>query len=882
MNTLLAWLIEPDRASEILGDLIEQRHQRAGASRVSAALWFWRASMSIAFFIGIRQGWNAIVVSVRNGFGLGGGASDLRQAVRRLWRSPWYSMTAVGVIALGLSLATAAFAVVDGVLFKPLPYRSPAELYSVAGAFSTLPPAPGTAPVTTSASWPDLEAWSAVSAPAELTAFDVSGPPLVLRNDVRPRVATVDATFFDVLGVTPLIGGFEPRHFVERSAIRPAVITYSLWQGYFEGARDIVGRVAGSPERRVEIVGVMPRGFVFPAPSRRLVPDLMTPIVPAADADTNVRGRWLTVLGRIPAGVPVADIELRLTGAAQRVASAWPVVRLPPNANDTMRITRGPADLVSVRPLKDVLTLKDASASRVVFAAAAFLVLLSALTVAGLTASRLEDRRAELAVRRALGGSSARITRLLAAESTVVVFCGTALGWVGAAPLLQVTLALMPPGLMFLKPPVLDTRVLLFAALASAAAIGIVTLWASRSTRRRLTGEMATARFTAGRAAVHARSVLIAAQVAVAVVMVVAGGLLTASLARVWREGPGFNPDRAATFRLDERDDATATTMRQLINTLQTMPGVVAAAGLGDPFLDNMVNGNGFSVPPTAKSEFPPEGISVTGGFFAAAGLTAVQGRLPTDEEFDRGEPVLVISEHVAQTYWPGGSAIGQRLKKDDSGRDYEVVGIVTDARYRSLDRDPDGAIYSPLAAERRLTLMNIIIRFDDDAAARLSGIVDVIASRFPMYAVRSARTITASMGESIRARRFQTWLFAAFGLAAVILTGAGILGVMAMTTARRTREVGIRMAVGASRSDVISHLLREQMLTVSAGLIAGAALAIWAAKFVRAFLYKLDVYDPWVWTAAIVTVLVTATMGTLLPAVRASKVDPVTALRVD
>jgi ABC-type antimicrobial peptide transport system permease subunit len=244
--------------------------------------------------------------------------------------------------------------------------------------------------------------------------------------------------------------------------------------------------------------------------------------------------------------------------------------------------------------------------------------------------------------------------------------------------------------------------------------------------------------------------------------------------------------------------------------------------------------------------------------------------------------PVLAVSEIVARTYWSGTQAIGRRLKRDDDGREFEVVGVVPDARYLSLDRDPSGAIYSSLALQPRSGLINVMMRFDSDPATKVASAAEIVAARFPMYFVRSARTVTASLGESIRARRFQTLLFSAFGLAALVLTGAGVLGVMAMTTARRTREVGIRMAVGATSSDVISHLLREQMLTVSVGLAAGIGMAIWAARFVRAFLYKLDVYEPWVWAAAITTVLATAAIGTLIPALRASRVDPVKALRAD
>ena len=879
MNTLLTWLMDEGTASAILGDLTEQRRRHARTSPVRATLWFWRAFMGIALFIGGRRGLDSIRRWVNSGFGFSGGTNDLRHGIRGLKRTPWYSMTAIGVIALGMSLTMTAFAVVDGVLFKSLPYRNPGELYAIAGAFSKLPAAPGsTTRVMTAASIRDVEAWSAASAPATLAAFDLSGAPIPIGSgDLRPRVAQVDARVLEVLGVAPLIGGFRPEHFLGRSEIRPVLITYGLWHRLFAGSPSIVGQLAGPAENRVEIVGVLPRGFVFPSASSRLVVDLITPLAADERSRNDVRARWLTVIGRIPAGVPLADVESRLSNAMRQVASTWPVVTLPPTATDTMRITRGPVDVASIRPLGDVLTFADRAVSRIVFVAAVFLVFLSALTVAGLATSRLEDRRSELNVRRALGGSASRIARLLAFEHFVIVFAGAALGWLTASPLLGFTLALMPPGLMYLKPPVLDGRVLMFGVMASMSTAALVTLWASASISRRTSGtEMSS------RATTRARSLLIAVQVAAALAMAVGGALLAASLARTWGEDPGFNPDRAATIRLNARPGATAETLSEVLNTLQSLPGVTAVGGLGEPFLDRAFNGNEFELPASASADLDAEGLSVTRGYFEAAGLRAVSGRLPTAEELDRGLPVLVVSELVAKLYWPGAPAVGHRLKRDDDGREFVVIGVVPDARYRSLDRDPDGAIYSSLALQARPGLINVMMRFDSDAASQVTAAAELISARFPMYFVRSARTVTASLGESIRVRRFQTLLFSSFGLAAIVLTGAGVLGVMAMTTARRTREVGIRMAVGATRADVISQLLREQMVTVSAGLVAGTALAIWAVRFVRAFLYKLDVYDPWIWAAAITTVLATATIGTLLPALRASKVDPVKALRAD
>jgi hypothetical protein len=209
MNTLLTWLLDEEAASAILGDLIELRRHQERTSPIRAALWFWRAVTGVALFIGIRRGREALRAWTGAGFGFSGGLNDLRQASRSLARTPWYSVTAIGVIALGMSVATTAFAVVDGVLFKPLPYQSPDELYQIAGGFSKLPTRSANgARVITQASVPDLEAWSAASGPATLAAIDISSPSLPLGGDVQPRVARVDGRVLDVLGVAPLIGGF--------------------------------------------------------------------------------------------------------------------------------------------------------------------------------------------------------------------------------------------------------------------------------------------------------------------------------------------------------------------------------------------------------------------------------------------------------------------------------------------------------------------------------------------------------------------------------------------------------------------------------------------------------------------------------------------------
>jgi putative ABC transport system permease protein len=504
------------------------------------------------------------------------------------------------------------------------------------------------------------------------------------------------------------------------------------------------------------------------------------------------------------------------------------------------------------------------------------------VNVAGLAGGRALDRRHELMLRRALGATGARLARMLAAEHASVVVAGACLGVVISRWLLDVTMALAPAGVMLLKTPAIDWRAVAFAALVCGLSIAAVTAWSAYTTLRvNPRPVLAETGGATERAGSWRRAVLIGVQVALALVMALAGSLLAGSLLRVWQEDPGFAADRATRIRLSVPKDFDLVAIHELLSAVSRVTGVVAAGGMDEPFLERAATGSSFDPPAGADVDGrgDVEQLSVTSGFFRAAGLRPIEGRLPTDEEFDTGQPIIVISKKVAGSYWPGRSALGRTLNAN--GRPFEVIGVVPDARYRALDMDSDGEIYSPLAATQRPGLANVIVAFEGDTKRGLASVLGDMAARFPRIRVVRAESLSEALGISVQSRRFRTWLFGSFGAAALVIAGTGILGLVAMTTSRRTREIGVRIALGATPRGVVRLMLQEQLTTVLVGLAVGGLIAAWSVRFVESYAYKLSIYDLRVWAAAVAALVVVTAVGVLVPAVRASHIDPIRALRV-
>lgn len=864
---ILTRLTDRALAESILGDLAEQRRQRVGFA-ISGWAWYGIALSGIVATFTTRKLREAARSLMRSGDGVNP-HREMHQALRSLRRAPLYSAAVVAVIALSMALSATVWAIVDGVLFKEMPYPSPGGLYAItAWNASRGEPARRMSFVAPA----DVRAWTAAIPDDLLTAFTVGGLATIGENE-SARSVEVDARFFDVLGVTPMVGGFHPSHFAADRSIRPAVLTYAFWQSRFGGDRTVLGRTfADSRGQGIEVVGILQPGFVFPHWSTAAAPLLLTPDIPVPATGSAAEGRSHAAIVRLTgrgAG-SVIEAERRLIAAAGDRAATKTARREGPQAA---------FDRVRLDPIRIALTQSVRPTSWTVFSIASALLILACLNVTGLGVARIRDRSRDLDLRRALGAGTRDLVRLLLIENGLIVTAGAVLGIGLAYPMLDMTLAIMPT-LVLLKTPVIDLRVVMFAGVASALCLLAVTLWPARAIAKvRLRASLADASGTTRRRR-GGRTMLVAAQVAIALVMIVGGALLVGSLARVWAEDTGFDVDRHAVLSVMTPESTPSAQVEALIEDMRRFPGVDRAGGLNGPLMANAYRGSSFDPPPGIVERTTIESMSVTTGFLESAGLLPVDGRLPSAHEFAQGAPVIVVSGIVARQYWPGQRAIDQVLMR--RGRPFTVIGVVRDARYVALDREPQGAIYMPFAADTEATLTTVLLAFNEGAPVRLTEIVDHVKRSCPVCAIHRAQTMTQAMGRSIRIRQFRAWLFAAFGIGALVIVGTGILGLVAMTTSRRTKEIGIRMSIGATRADVLRLLLHEQMYGVLIGLALGGLVASWAVRFVAAYLYETPVYDPLGWAASILVLVAVALVGTLLPASRASRIDPVRALRVE
>ncbi len=866
MKWLLRRLVGADFADSILGDLEEQAHRRAPRSPISRTRWLYlQVAVVIAHALAHRAREGADEIRHAGIFGI---SKDIRYAFRALRRTPWYAATVITVVALSMALAATVFAVVDGVLLRGLPYPRVDQVVAIEGGWTSRPQLLGNVPASPS----DAVAWAAATPEVLFTSFTLGGREQI--DDGQPaRSADVASNFFDVIGQTPMIGGFRPQHFVSRTAIRPALLTYYCWQRRFGADRTVIGRVVrGDRGAAIEIVGVLPEEFLFPSSLGRFVPEVITPLITSAGAATD-RGRRWYVLARLPASMTVEALQARLHVATDGIARQFPK---GPGGQGP-----GPFDVVRVRPIDVALRSASRQTFLLIFITAAVLLLVACLNVMGLAAARAQDRRQELALRRAIGATGTDLVRLLAAESLVTVILGGALGLSASWILVGVVSSFLPESISLLKPLTVDWRVGAFVAAASAVCLMLTTAWPARAVLR---SNSAPGLVDAGRVTGRQRTVgrlgLVAAQVALALLMSLGGVLVAKSLVRVWREDPGYRVSQTTNIWLSSRADESRAHIADLLDDLGGLPDVGAAGGSNLLLLQRAVRGSSFDAPAGVVETSNIESVGVTRGYFEATGIRPLVGRLPTEDELDGAAPVVLVSDRVARDYWPGRSAVGQTLTRRQQR--FDVIGVVPDARYLALDIDPDGSLYYPLFADPSPSLVNVFIAHNAGGFRSLSSVLNLIATRHPIYRVRSARDVGATLGDSIRQRSFLTFLFAGFGGAAVVIAAVGVLGLAAIVTSRRTREVGVRMAVGARPAQIVGLVVRQELAGVLCGLTAGALAAAWSVRLMQPYMYKVSVYDPVAWTAAIGLLLATSTIGVLIPALRASRTDPVKALRAE
>ena len=794
---------------------------------------------------------------------------DFRFAFRLFARQRGFFVTAVLTIALGVGLSATVFAVVDGVLFRPLPYRDPSRLIALYGAVRA------ESQWTMSVSYPDLVDWRAAShTVAELEGYSVSTAPVRVKGEeetTQVPSGVVTEGFFDMLGVQPLVGRLLLAEDFKPGAPPVAVISYKLWRSVFGGELDVLGRTVERESAQFTIVGVLPRTFVFPTPRRRFAPEVMVPFDVAGSDQQDRTSRWIFLVGRLAPGASLPQAQAELDAIALRLK---PLFVARPNR-------LGAFDGVTLRDLRWELTRGSRPVLWLVFGAVAAVFLISCVNVVGLLLAHGEDRKRELAVRTALGAGRRALVRQLLVEAALIAASGVTVGWFVSVVTLAGLVRQIPRWLQLLGEPRMDERVAVFAIVMTVLTLLVVGLVpVVRATAQQPQAALASGtRAASGKQ--RGRYGLLLVEVALATVLLCAGSIMLRSWVTLYSQDSGMDADRLIAVRSFPAAQADAV-QRSRYNTrvadaLRGIPGVDAVAFIDMPLLQNTVRGSRF-VPP-AQVRHPggmDTDVIVSSNYFQAIGMPIRMGRGLSDVDRGRG---VVISESLARRYWPGRNPVGQTINYGDGTRD--IVGVAADARDVSFDKPPTPTLYHAWD-ERKADLATVIVRFSGPAERVMVDIRRAIRAADDSAAITMLSTVEDLLTVSVAERNFNTLLFGVFGLTGVAVALVGIYGLVSFIVARREREMGIRLALGASAGGLKVFIMSGTLRWIAAGLVCGIVLALAFAQSLKPLVYQVPANDPWTLSLVAVVFLGVAAAASYIPARRAARVDPMIALRAE
>jgi putative ABC transport system permease protein len=842
---------------------------------------------------------------------------DVRLAVRALAARPGFTLAAVLTLALGIGGSTAIFGFVDAVLLRPLPYDDPGRLVSVANVIPQLR--------AEMAGGGDYLDWRDRSRSLAAIAAYSSSDSVTLVSGGEPRrvpAAHVSASFLPTLGIVPAAGRNFRAEEDRPRASGVAVVTAKLWHRLFPDA-------APGEERSVEldgslraVVGVLPDGFVFPGQPEV---ELLLPLALDEPGErARARQSLVKVIGRLgpDATIEQARAELAaiqsaavaaapaaprrgfmITGSAPDVRGPGPTGDAPappPSANAKARRPYGFDTYLKVVPLQRALAA-DLRPALLLFSAAVGLVMMMACAnTANLLLARAAARQGEMAVRAALGAGRGRLVRQLLTESAVLALLGGAAGLAVAALLIAAVLALVPPEIAasFRRAAVrVDTGAIAFTLLLSlgtSALFGLVpALFAARVDAGE--GLRAGARCAspgAGRRRV--RRLLVGAEVAVAFVLLVGAGLLVRSFVRLTALDPGFRPGQVVTVALElKRQDypapaAQLTFFERLLERARTLPGVEAAAA-GDslplkPFSMVMMGGGAADQPLPEPGRSPELALcAVTPDYFRALGIVLRGGRPFLDSDRAGSPEVAIVNETLARRLWGAADPVGKQMRFPRAGSPEltTVVGVVADVRHEGLETAPRGVVYRPFAQDPR-PFAFVALRAPVDPSSLVAALRREVAALDRGLAVHDVATMDRRLSDATAARRFNTALVGAFGLVALLLSAVGLYGVMAQSVTERTRELGIRIAIGAAPRQVRALVLRQGLAMAAGGAAVGAVASLIASRALKGALYGVGPTDQATFAAVPVILLAVCAIACALPARRATRVDPAVALRAE
>jgi putative ABC transport system permease protein len=796
---------------------------------------------------------------------------DVRYALRQLAKNPGFTAVATIALALGIGSTTSIFSVVDQVLLHPLPYPDSDQVLKVSQTFQ--------GKMTDDASPANYADWVAqnhvFSAMAASRGWQGSMTASSRPERVKGTMAT--PSFFSLFGVTPIIGRALVASDAAPGSDHVVVLGYGLWQRDFAADRAIVGRDIQLNGEKYAVVGVMPPNFSPDDYGELWLPspwDLPThPLAPDKDPRQFRDRNYLDVWARLKPGVTLQQAHAELETIGSRLEKQYP------NDNQNTGITFLPLHEYVVGDVRQVLL--------VLLAAVVVVLLIACANLANLLLARATVRAREISIRTTMGASRSRLLRQLLTESILLSLLGGFLGLLLAVAAVPSLLALSPPDIRQFKEIGVNREVLAFSFLVSVICgviFGLIpALQASRSNPNQFLkeGERGS---TAGRS--RTRSALVIVEVGLSLVLLVGAGLLVKSFSRLMNVNPGFDPDHLLTFNLGlpPSSDAAhqAAFYRQVEQGLQALPGVQSVGAVSRLPLAGGNSSRSFNLPGDTTGYDADIRIS-TPDYFSAMGIPLLKGRFFAGSDRDSSLNMVIVNDALVRAVFPGQDPIGKQLT--NFGPDaitLQIIGVVGNVRHVGLDAAPHAEMYQLLGQASWPSMFFAIRSATSDPTTLTSAAQKVVWDINKDVSLANLRTMQDLIANSVQRRKFSMLLLTIFAATAMLLAAIGLYGVMSYSVAQRTKEIGVRMALGARRPDVLALVVKRGMALVGIGIAVGIVLSLAMARLIAGLLFGITATDPLTFIAVAVLLGLVAFVANYLPARRAASVDPMVALRYE
>ncbi len=801
-------------------------------------------------------------------------AQDVFYALRRLVKAPGFTIVAVITLALGIGANTAIFSVVDGVLLQPLPYP---ESDRLVGVYHTTE---GHRAVMSGPNFTDV----VHSATSFENAAAISTGRMILTGEgdpIRLPVAEVSASLFNVLRVRPALGRTFNADENTPGKNNVVILSHGLWQQRFGSDANVIGRRVQLDGVAKEVVGVMPAGFSYPEER-----DAWLPVEYDQNFVSKQRGAWfLNVVARLKPGVTPAQSAAEVETIGRNLARQYP------DADAEIGMT--------TFPLREAMVHDIRRAVLVLLGAVGFVLLIACANVANLLLARAAARESEMAVRTALGAGRGRLVRQLLTESVILALIGAGIGLLLAVWGVAFLTSLKPQGIPRLENVRIDGTVIGFTiaiAVVTGVLFGLVPAFTA-------TRGLSASLKESGRGAVthrggaRVRGALVVTELALAVMLLAGAGLLMRSFVKLQAVDPGFRPEQALTFELTlpdaryAKDSQRIAFFDRLLPRLRALPGVRAAAAvMGLPLsgMDFIISFEIEGRPPVPPAQQPAMQVRVaTPDYFSTIGIPLKRGRLFSEDDRAGTTRVVLITESAAREFFPNEEPIGKKIKlgwgrgPGTPRAGGEVVGIVGDVKEAGLDEPNPPHIYMPVR-QWPVDFMSVVVKTATPPTALTDAVRSEVYAVDPNLPVSNVRTLDDIVARSISQPRFYMLLLTIFAGVALVLAAIGIFGVLSYAVAQRTREIGIRMALGAQERTVIGLVVREAMILVILGVVCGTMAALVLSQTMTRMLFSVTPTDPATFATVAVALLAVALFASYVPARRATRVDPIIALRTE